>query len=137
MTDSEKLDRLLEKVQVIDVLCEKVQVLDDDMQSMKSDMQNMKSDMRTVKSDMRTVKADLQTVKTDLTGVDQRLRKVELTLENETNRNIRIIGESCLDLSKKLDEAIRVKAEREYFIVRLNTLENRVDWLEEKETEAV
>lgn len=130
MTDSEKLDRLLEKVQVIDVLCEKVQVLDDDMQSMKSDMQNMRSDMR-------TVKADLQTVKTDLTGVDQRLRKVELTLENETNRNIRIIGESCLDLSKKLDEAIRVKAEREYFIVRLNTLENRVDWLEEKETEAV
>ena len=130
MTDSEKLDRLLEKVQVIDVLCEKVQVLDDDMQSMKSDMQNMKSDMR-------MVKADLQTVKTDLTGVDQRLRRVELTLENETNRNIKIVAEAHLDLSRKLDEAVRVNNEREYFIVRLNTLENRVDRLEEKETEAV
>lgn len=109
--------------QVIDVLCEKVQVLDDDMQMMKSDMQ--------------TVKADLQTVKTDLTGVVKRLRRVELTLKNETNRNIKIIAEAHFDLSRKLDEAVRVNNEREYFIVRLNTLENRVDQLEGKGTVVV
>lgn len=35
------------------------------------------------------------------------IRSIRLTLENETNRNIKIIAESYLDLSRKLDDALR------------------------------
>lgn len=32
------------------------------------------------------------------------VRSIQLTLENETNRNIKIIAEGHLDLSRKLEE---------------------------------
>ena len=66
-----------------------------------------------------------------------RVTSIELTIENEIRPNIIRVAEGHLDLSRKLDDAIRVNSEREMFIVRLNTLEDeerrickRVDHLE-------
>ena len=36
------------------------------------------------------------------------VKEIQLTLENETNKNIRLIAEGHLDLSRKLDEALKV-----------------------------
>lgn len=43
------------------------------------------------------------------------VKDIQLTLENETNRNIRIIAEGHLDLSRKLDEALKVENEKKCF----------------------
>lgn len=64
-----------------------IKALYDDMQSMKGDMQSMKDDIKSLKNDARGL---------------------QLTLENETNRNIRIIAEGHLELNRKLDEALKV-----------------------------
>lgn len=37
---------------------------------------------------------------------------IQLTLENETNRNIKFIAEGHLDLSRKLDDALKVENEK-------------------------
>ena len=47
-----------------------------------------------------------------------------MTLENETNRNIKIIAKGHMDLVRKLDEALAVKNEREMMKLRVNVLEN-------------
>lgn len=47
-------------------------------------------------------------------------------MENETNRNIRIIAEGHLDLSRKLDNALKVENEKELLLIRVNSLENEV-----------
>lgn len=60
------------------------------------------------------------------------LKEIQLTLENETNRNIKIVAEGHLDLSRKLDEALKVENKKEMLLVRVNILESDVRRLKEK-----
>lgn len=60
------------------------------------------------------------------------VRSVQLTLENETNKNIKIIAEGHLDLSRKLDEAVKIDNEKELLLIRVNSLENEVRKLKER-----
>jgi hypothetical protein len=58
-----------------------------------------------------------------------------LTLENETNRNIKIIAEGHLDLNRKLDDTLKVDTEKEMLLIRVNHLENEVRRLKERISE--
>ena len=58
-----------------------------------------------------------------------------MTLENETNRNIKIIAEGHLDLNRKLDDTLKVDTEKEMLLIRVNHLENEVRRLKERITE--
>lgn len=60
------------------------------------------------------------------------VKEIQLTLENETNRNIKIVAEGHLDLSRKLDEALKVDNEKEMLMIRVNALESEVRRLKEK-----
>lgn len=60
--------------------------------------------------------------------------KINTTLENVTNRNIKIIAEGHLDLSRKLDEALRVENEKELLLIRVNVLENELKQIKDKLT---
>lgn len=57
---------------------------------------------------------------------------IQLTLENETNRNIALIAEGHLDLSRKLDDALKVENEKEMLLIRVNRLENEIRRIKEK-----
>ncbi|MCM1038963.1 MAG: hypothetical protein NC314_08275 [Roseburia sp.] len=88
-----------------------LQALYDDMQNMKQDMQNMKQDMSDVKQDVKDVKQGLLDMDQRVSNVEYEVKKINLVLENETNRNIRIVAEAHLDLSRKLDECILLSSE--------------------------
>lgn len=70
-----------------------------------------------------------------LDKMDAKITDIQLTLENETNRTIRIIAEGHLDLSRKLDEALRLESEKEILMLRVNRLENELrrvkEWIEQ------
>ncbi len=55
-----------------------------------------------------------------------------MTLENETNKEIRIIAEGHLDLSRKLDDALKVENEKEMLLLRVTRLENELRRLKQK-----
>ncbi|MCI8335023.1 MAG: hypothetical protein HFH25_10660 [Lachnospiraceae bacterium] len=67
-----------------------------------------------------------------LDKMDAKITDIQLTLENETNRNIRIIAEGHLDLSRKLDEALRLESEKEILMLRVNRLENELRRVKER-----
>lgn len=46
-----------------------------------------------------------------LEKLDAKTTSIQLTLENETNRNIQIIAEGHLDLSRKLNDALKIENE--------------------------
>lgn len=69
--------------------------------------------------DAKLILDEIQKLKADV-------REIQLTLENETNRNIRIIAEGHLDLSRKLDEALRVENEKEMLMLRVTSPESEV-----------
>lgn len=58
--------------------------------------------------------------------VESKVTEVQMTLENETNKEIRIIAEGHLDLSRKLDEALKVENEKEMLLLRVTRLENEL-----------
>lgn len=108
MSTDEKIDLLLEKVG-----------------SMESDIHTLKGDVQALKSDVQILKDDMQSVKDRVTGI-------EVTLENETNRGIRIVAEGHADLNRRLDEALRVESEKELFLIRVNRMENDISKIKRK-----
>ena len=67
-----------------------------------------------------------------LTEMDRKITDIQLTLENETNRNIKIIAEGHLDLGRKLDDALEVENEKELLLLRVNRIENELRRLKDR-----
>ncbi|MCM1159659.1 MAG: hypothetical protein NC412_00415 [Roseburia sp.] len=99
MTDSEKLDLILEKVSSLDG---KVNNLDEKVNSLETELQEIK----------------------------QRVIKTELTIENEICITIQRVVEGHLDLSRKLNECIRlssdIKDKQEMQDIYTNTYNNKL-----------
>lgn len=89
-------------------------------------------DMQLLKGDVQELKGDVQGLKGRMQAVEANVKDLRLTLENETNRNIRIIAEGHLDLNRKLDEALKVENEKEWMHLRVNVLENDMRRVKEK-----
>ena len=75
-----------------------------------SGMENKISDMESTISSMENKISDMDE---KMSKMQDDILNIQLTLENETNRNIKIIAEGHLDLSRKYNEASTIKAEEE------------------------
>lgn len=115
MTTEEMLVSLVENVKNINSTLNNMNKQFDDVNSKFDDINNQISEM----------KADIQKMKNEI-------REISLTLENETNRNIKIIAEGHLDLSRKLDKALTVENEKEMVLIRINMMENEIRRIKEK-----
>lgn len=115
MTTEEILVSLVENVKNINSTLNNMNKQFDDVNSKFDDINNQMSEM----------KADIQKMKNEI-------REISLTLENETNRNIKIIAEGHLDLSRKLDKALTVENEKEMALIRINMMENEIRRIKEK-----
>lgn len=100
----------------------------------KVDSRLDKVDSRLDEVDSRLDKMDSRLDKMDsrLDKVDSKVTEVQMTLENETNKEIRIIAEGHLDLSRKLDDALKVESEKELLLLRVTRLENELRRLKQK-----
>lgn len=110
-----------------------VHSLKDDVSGLKEDVSVLKEDVSVLKEDVFGLKEDVSGLKKDVSGLkvgfyqlENRVNGLQMTLENETNRNIRIIAEGHLDLSRKLHEALKVEQEKEMLLLRVNALETEV-----------
>ena len=81
---------------------------------------------------MALTNEDLQAISSLLEPIKKEIKSIQLTLENETNRNIKIIAEGHLDLSRKLDDALKVENEKEMLLIRVNILENELRKVKER-----
>lgn len=75
---------------------------------------------------------DLKAIELMLEPIKRNIKSIQLTLENETNRNIKIIAEGHLDLSRKLDDALKVENQKEMLLIRVNSLENELRRIKER-----
>ena len=67
-----------------------------------------------------------------LEKMDNKITDIQLTIEIETNRNIKIIAEGHFDLSRKLDESLKMENEKEMLMIRDNRLENELRRVKER-----
>jgi len=71
----------------------------------------------------------------ELKKLSNKITDIQLTLENETNRNIQIIAEGHLDLSRKLDDALKVENEKEMLLIRVNRPESEIRRIKQRTEE--
>ena len=96
------------------------------MQSMSQEIQSMRSDMQSMNQEIQSIRQEIQSLNARVDRLEERVSNLEMTLENETNRNIRIIEEGHLDVMRKLDDALEVTNEKEILLLRVNHLENEI-----------
>lgn len=105
MTDSEKLDLVLEKVTNLD---EKVSSLDKKVSGHDSRFISIENKLDSLDSRMDSMDGRVGNIETDLQEIKQRVIKTEIIIENEIRPNIMRVAEGHLDLSRKLDDYIKI-----------------------------
>ena len=110
MTESEKFDLILAEIKGVK----------SEMQDMKTEMQDMKTEMQDMKTEMKDMQTQMQKMDSQLQGVDQRLTSLVLHVENGTDKNIQLVAENFVELTKKLNEAIPVADSRLAYEVKVN-----------------
>ena len=123
MTENQKMDLILQKLGGIEGGLASV---GEDVRSLQGDVQTLKGDVKTLKEDVQTLKEDVQTLKEDVQTLKDRVTNIEITLENETNRNIQLIAEGHLNLARKLDEALKELQPNIMYHLKVNHLDGEV-----------
>ena len=115
MTDSEKLDLLINKIDTMETKID----------TMETKIDTMETKMDTMETKIATMETKIATMEQDITGI-------KIKLENEIEKNIRFIAEGHLDLSRALHEATKPQSVIEMMQVQISILESKVRDLEQK-----
>lgn len=78
------------------------------------------------------VKQDVDQSKQDIGQIDRRIEGIELHLENGTGKNIQLIAENFIELTKKINQAIPVADKNLAYEVKVNYLIEKVQLLEKE-----
>ena len=115
----------------VGVLKEEVRILKEDMAEVKEEIRILKEEVAKLKEDVNILKKDVAILKEDVNKLyvevdvlKEKMRDIQLTFENETNRNIRVIAENHLDLHRKMDDVLKGDGERELLMLRMNIMED-------------
>lgn len=112
--------------QKMDLILQKLGGIEGGLASVSEDVRSLQGDMQTLKGDVKTLKEDVQTLKEDVQTLKDRVTNIEITLENETNRNIQLIAEVHLNLARKLDEALKELQPNIMYHLKVNHLDGEV-----------
>ena len=105
-------------------LRQEVDVLKQEVAVLKQDVADLKQGMAELRQEVDVLKQEVDVLKQNVTDLNRRVTSIEMTLENETNKNIKVIAEGHLDLFRRLDEALQMEQEKEMMSLRVNVLEN-------------
>ena len=113
-------------------LVENVKNINSTLNNMNKQFDDVNSKINNMNSQIEDINNQISEMKTDIQNLKSETREISLTLENETNRNIKIIAEGHLDLSRKLDKALTVENEKEMPLIRINMMESEIRRIKEK-----
>lgn len=112
---SDLMDKKLEPI------CHDIGILKKDVAELKKDVANLKVAVSKLETDVSSLKTNMDHMNEKIINIEFKVTKMELTIENETNKNIRIVAEGHLDLYRKLNESV-YKANDAYSRYELNEM---------------
>ena len=95
--------------------------------------ENEKLDL--ILSEIQDMKAEMQDMKAEMKGLKQRTINIETHIENCTDRNIQLIAENFIELTKKLNQAIPAADKNFAYEVKVNYLVDEVEKLKREVAE--
>lgn len=77
--------------------------MDDILNQILCEIRDVKTEVKGIKEDVSTLKEDVSILKQDVKVLKQRVTNIEVIMENELKRDIKIVAENHLNLNEKLD----------------------------------
>ncbi len=135
MTDSQKLDLLLEKVSGMDSRLDSMEGRLDSVESRLDSMENrldsMENRLDSMENRLDSMDARLSHIETDHESTKAEVKSIKITLENETNHNIQLIAEGHMNLDRKLDEALTSLHPNTMYHLKVNHLDAELKHVKE------
>lgn len=78
-------------------------------------------------SEMQGMKSEMQGIECKMDNMQQKVTDIELHIENVTDKNIQLIAENFIELTKKLNQAIPVADKNLAYEVKVNYVIEEVD----------
>lgn len=108
--------------QMLEVILQKINSMDARMEKVETKIDSMDARMGVIETRMDSMEDRVKL----LEALPQQVKEIQLTLESEVCREISIIAEAHLGLSRKLDEALAFQKEKERILLRITSLESDV-----------
>ena len=102
------------------------------LKEVREETKGLATGLEELREETKELAADMKSVKEDTKELRSRMSAIELNLENETNKNIRILAENHLSLMEKLDEAIKVSNRHFLYELKVSSLDRRVTEIERR-----
>ena len=115
MNNSEKLDLLLQKFDVVEARLDRIE----------DRLDGIEAHLKVVDNRLDGIDARLDNVEKDITDI-------KVTIENELRVNIQRIAEGHLDLDRKLTEALRPNQEIEMLSIKVRMMDSDIKEIQKK-----
>lgn len=119
MTEKEMLQLILSEIQS---MRSEMKDMKFEMQDMKTDIQNIKSEIQRINVRLDAVEARLDIIESDVKKLKEDVVRIQLHMENFTDKGIQLIAENFVELTKKLNQAIPVADKNLAYEVKVNYL---------------
>ena len=130
MTDSQKLDLLLDEIRAVETRLEgKMEEVKTDL---RGEIRNIDEKVTTLDERVTALDEKVMTLDERVTNIEGDNRSIRFLLENEICVNIQRIAEGHLDLARNLKEAQKPSQELEVLTIKVNTLEREVKEIKRK-----
>lgn len=126
---NENAERMEERFEQID---EKLEQIDDKFRQIDKRFELVEESIKQMKVQLNNVETRLDRLEKEVAAVRDELEQTKFIIENEIQRNIKIIAENHVDLSRKFTDALRVSQTDELYHLKVNQLESRLVILESK-----
>ena len=93
---------------------------------------NREVDTMTDREILEAILSKMNSMEVDISHINSDLQATKLTLENVTNKNIQLLAEYFVDLTKKLNQAIPVADKNLAYEVKVNYLVEEVKLLKQE-----
>lgn len=125
----EKLDPIDKRLGAIE---ERLGTVDGKLEVIEERLGTVDEKLEVIEERLTTAEAGLEAVQRDLEVTKQKITKLELMLENETNRNIQLLAENHIELINKLNQAIKVADKNLCLEVQVSDLRMKAERLLER-----
>lgn len=92
--------------------------------------EQIEESIKQIKIQLNKLETRLDCLEKEIAAVRSELEQTKFIIENEVQRNIKIIAENHVNLSRKFTDALRVSETDELYHLKVNQLESRLVILE-------
>ena len=131
MTDSEKLDLLLEKFGGME---KRMDSIEKHMDSMEKRMDVMEKRMDVMEKRMDVMEKRMDSMETDIASIKLDIKEMHVEIESDLTHRIGLIADGHAMLTDKIDSAVKPYSVMELMQLKISILEEKVRKLEMKES---